>query len=378
MNNKIKSGYNEVKNICSSGKGVFDMSVKVSKLEHELVITFAYSTERINKIKRINGYKWDVDKKQWTIPFSDENLARLKDLFKSEQLHLEFINNEANLKNIKIMEEQLRLKGYSFKTRATYIKHIKRFISFTDQKLDLVTEEDIRKYILFLIDEQNSHSYVNQAISAIKFLCNETLKKDQMIESIPRPKKENKLPNVLSFEEVNKILGALENQKHRAILFLVYSSGLRVGEVVRLRPSDIDSQRMLIHVVQGKGRKDRYTLLSEVALNQLRKYYSLYKPEKWLFPGQNKSEFLTERTVERIFEKARVLAKINKKASVHTLRHSFATHLLEGGTDLRFIQELLGHSSSKTTEIYTHVTQKNLSKIQSPLDKLSSNLNNRL
>jgi integrase/recombinase XerD len=148
-----------------------------------------------------------------------------------------------------------------------------------------------------------------------------------------------------------------------------------VGEVVRLKIQDIDSSRMLIHVVQGKGRKDRYTLLSEIALTQLRKYYSLYKPEIWLFPGQDKKEFLTERTVERVFEKACSLAKINKKATVHTLRHSFATHLLEGGTDLRFIQELLGHSSSKTTEIYTHVTQKNISNIQSPLDKLNFSRN---
>jgi site-specific recombinase XerD len=156
---------------------------------------------------------------------------------------------------------------------------------------------------------------------------------------------------------------------------LIYSARLRVGEVVRLKIEDIDSCRMLIHVVQGKGRKDRYTLLSEITLTQLRKYYSLYKPEIWLFPGQDKREFLTERTVERVFEKACSLAKINKKATVHTLRHSFATHLLEGGTDLRFIQELLGHSSSKTTEIYTHVTQKNIANIQSPLDKLSAGKN---
>ncbi|QGU94333.1 tyrosine-type recombinase/integrase [Clostridium bovifaecis] len=129
---------------------------------------------------------------------------------------------------------------------------------------------------------------------------------------------------------------------------------------------------MLIHVVQGKGKKDRYTILSEVALKQLRRYFIIYKPERWLFPGQNKNEFLTERTVERVFEKACFLAKINKNVSVHTLRHSFTTHLLEGGTDLRYIQELLGHSSSKTTEIYTHVTQKSISNIVSPLDKIRS------
>ncbi len=165
------------------------------------------------------------------------------------------------------MEEQLKLKGYSSKTRNTYIKHIKRFSSFIDKELDSVSEQDIRKYMLFLLDQKNSHSYVNQAISAVKFLCNGVLNQGSVIDSIPRPKKENKLPNVHS-----------------------------------------------------------YTLLSEIALNELRKYYSLYKPEKWLFPGQNKTEFFTERTVERVFEKACLAAKINKRASVHTLRHSFATH----------------------------------------------------
>ncbi|WML34333.1 site-specific tyrosine recombinase/integron integrase [Clostridium sp. OS1-26] len=350
------------------------MSVKVSKLENELIITFTYSTERINKIKSIKGYRWNPNEKEWSVPFCDENINILKNIFRNEQLYIDFIIDEKAERIIKYMDEQLKLKGYSFKTRTTYIKHIKRFSSFIDKDLDSITEQDIRRYILFLLDEQNSsHSYANQAISSIKFLCNDTLKQGKIIESIPRPKKENKLPKVLSFEEVKKILGALNNEKHKTILFLVYSAGLRVGEVVRLRSEDIDSKRMLIHVVQGKGKKDRYTLLSEIALNQLRKYYRIFKPEKWLFPGQNKEEFLTERTVERIFEKACFLANINKKASVHTLRHSFATHLLEGGTDLRFIQELLGHSSSKTTEIYTHVTKKNLSNIQSPLDKLSKN-----
>ncbi len=349
------------------------MSVKVSKAENELIITFAYSPEKISKVKSIKGYKWDIDKKEWSVPFSYENIDIIKSLFKNEQLDFDFIRSKQDIRIISLMDEQLRLKGYSFKTRKTYIKHIKRYLSFIDKQLDLATEQDIKSYILFLMDEQNSHSYANQAISSIKFLYNDTLEQGQIIKSMARPKKENKLPNVLSFEEVKKILGALDNEKHRAILFLVYSSGLRVGEVVRLTLQDIDSKRMLIHVVQGKGRKDRYTLLSEIALMELRRYYRLYKPEKWLFPGQNKEKFLTERTVERIFEKACSLARVHKKVSVHTLRHSFATHLLEGGTDLRFIQELLGHSSSKTTEIYTHVTQKNLSNIQSPLDKLSSN-----
>lgn len=348
------------------------MAISISKVEDKLIITFPYSPERIRKIKSIKEYNWNMQKKEWSVPFSNENVKMLQSLFKNEQVRFDFIKDNEAESALKFMDECLNLKGYSFKTRKTYIKHIRRFLSFVQKKFDLIDEQDIRKYILFLLDNQVSHSYANQAISAAKFLFNDTLKQSREIETILRPKKENKLPSVLSFEEVKKILEALDNEKHKAILFLVYSSGLRVGEVVRLRLEDIDSKRMLIHVIQGKGRKDRYTLLSELALNQLRKYYSLYKPEKWLFPGQNKEEFLTERTVERVFEKACTLAEIRKKVSVHTLRHSFATHLLEGGTDLRFIQELLGHSSSKTTEIYTHVTQKSISNIQSPLDRLSN------
>lgn len=350
------------------------MAITISKAENKLTITFDYSPERVEKVKSIKGYRWNPEKKEWTVPFCDENINTLKKLFRSEQINIDFMSNDKNNKILGAVEEQMKLKGYSFKTRKAYIKHLKVFAGFIDKDLDSVDKGDIRSFILFLLDEQKtSHSYANQAISSIKFLCNDTLNQKQEIEALPRPKKEKYLPNVLSFEEVSKILNTLNNEKHKTILFLVYSAGLRVGEVVRLRLEDIDSKRMLIHVVQGKGRKDRYTLLSEIALKQLRKYYSLYKPETWLFPGQNQKEFLTERTVERIFEKACILARIDKKVSVHTLRHSFATHLLESGTDLRFIQELLGHSSSKTTEIYTHVTQKNLANIMSPLDKLGNN-----
>ncbi|HEY5560613.1 MAG TPA: tyrosine-type recombinase/integrase [Clostridiaceae bacterium] len=269
------------------------------------------------------------------------------------------------------MEENIKLKGYSFKTKKSYIGQIKRFSSFINKNLDEISNEDVRKYILFLLEKEGiSHSYVNQAISSIKFLCNEVLKQNIGIDSMARPKKENKLPNILSFQEVTKVLGVLKNEKHKTILYMIYSAGLRVGEVIKLKIEDIDSQRMLIHVVQGKGRKDRYTLLSKIALTQLRKYYTLYKPEVWLFSGQNSKRYITERTVEKIFENAIKIAKINKKVSVYCLRHSFATHLFEGGVDLRYIQELLGHASSKTTEIYTHVTQKSLANIQSPLDKL--------
>ena len=276
------------------------MTVNISKHKSELIVSFDYSQERIAKIKCIKGHKWNVIDKIWVIPFTEENLAILKELFKNEQKNIYVENNLRNQELYNLMEEEIKLKGYSFKTKKSYMSHIKRFSSFINKNLDEIVNKDVRQYSLFL----------------------------------------------------------------------TYSAGLRVGEVIKLQSQDIDSQRMLIHIVQGKGKKDRYTVLSEIALEQLRKYYKLYKPEKWLFPGQNSKEYITERTVQRVFENACIAAKITKKATVHTLRHSFATHLLEGGIDLRYIQELLGHSSSKTTEIYTHVTQKSISNIQSPFDKL--------
>ena len=167
-----------------------------------------------------------------------------------------------------------------------------------------------------------------------------------------------------------KIFSCIDNIKHKALMVMMYSSGLRVGEVVRLKIEDIDSKRMLIHVRQSKGYKDRYTLLSKQALVILRDYFKRYKPEVWLFPGGKSNDHLTERSAQKVFDNARLKSGIIKKVSLHTLRHSFATHLLEAGTDLRYIQELLGHSSSKTTEIYTHVSKKDIGRILSPLDRI--------
>ena len=197
-----------------------------------------------------------------------------------------------------------------------------------------------------------------------------TLHQQAPIENLPRPKKEHKLPDILSQQEVLRLFKAVENPKHRAIILLTYSGGLRLGEVVRLRVEDIDKDRQLIHIRKTKGQKDRYTLLSGVALEALRAYYRRYRPKTWLFPGARPGRHLHERSVQKVFERAHQKAKIRKHVSMHTLWHSFATHLLESGNDLRYIQELLAHSSSRTTEIYTHVSEKSISKIQSPLDSL--------
>ncbi len=192
--------------------------------------------------------------------------------------------------------------------------------------------------------------------------------KKNFVFAIKRPKKDRKLPAVLSREEISKLLSSIANVKHKAILMLTYSAGLRVSEVVKLKLEDIDTERKLIHIRGAKGRKDRYTILSDVAMNTLKLYIESYHPENWLFPSKEDNSYITVRTVQRIFEDACNKAEIKKDVTVHSLRHSFATHLLESGIDLRYIQELLGHKSSKTTEIYTHVSNRDLGKIQSPLD----------
>jgi len=232
-----------------------------------------------------------------------------------------------------------------------------------------VENSDVRDYLFHLVEEKEvSTSTLNTAINALKFYYGEVLKRRFAYE-IKRPKKDKKLPVVLSQEEVSRILSSVTNIKHRLILMLMYSAGLRVGEVVKLRVEDIDAGRGMIRIRGGKGRKDRYTILSEVALKTFKEYVEKYKPEKWLFPGQRKNKHISTGTVQAIFEKAGDKADIKKEVTVHSLRHSFATHLLSG-VDLRCIQEMLRHKHSKTTEIYTHVSTKNLSKIKSPLDML--------
>lgn len=241
---------------------------------------------------------------------------------------------------------------------------------YKDLDPEKITEEQIREYLLYLIEQRDvSISYQNQSINAIKFYYEQVLGRPVQTYYIQRPKKERTLPNVLSEEEVLSIIKCAENLKHRAMLSLIYSSGLRLGEMINLKLHDIDSKRMLIIVKQGKGKKDRVTLLSVKILHLLREYFKKYKPRDYLFEGQFGEQY-SSTSVQKVFRMAKQKAGIRKKATVHTLRHSFATHLLERGTDLRYIQSLLGHQSAKTTEIYTHITKRGLDKITSPLDNL--------
>lgn len=272
------------------------------------------------------------------------------------------------------VRREMRLRNYSHKTIKAYTSCLHSFTRYFQPRHPRQIEEiDIRNYLLYLLEEKRfSAATVNQVFNALRFLYVELYRMPFTIGSLPRPKKEKQLPVILSQEEVVKILDAVDNLKHKTLLMLIYSAGLRVGEVVRLKIADIDSQRKLIYLKSAKGKKDRYTILSDVALATLRKYYKEYKPKEYLFEGAEGRRHIAERSVQNVFERTIKTAGIRKQATVHSLRHSFATHLLESGTDLRYIQELLGHSSSKTTEIYTHVSKKSLGKIISPLDTVLS------
>jgi site-specific recombinase XerD len=237
--------------------------------------------------------------------------------------------------------------------------------------LEDLSNDDVRDYLLYQIEERRmSAGTISQIINSLRFLYTEVYERPFLVGVIERPKRGQKLPVVLSVEEVKAILEGLGNLKHRVMLMLVYSAGLRVGEVVSLKPEDIDSERKMIHVRSGKGKKDRYTILSDVVLDVLREYWKAYKPRTWVFEGKIPGVPYSVRSAERVFEVAVRKAGIHKNVSIHSLRHSFATHLLEQGTDIRFIQELLGHSSVRTTEIYTHVSRKQIATMRSPIEQI--------
>jgi site-specific recombinase XerD len=211
---------------------------------------------------------------------------------------------------------------------------------------------------------------MTQALSALKFLHETVLGVEPPVPKLSRIQRSRYLPTVLSREEARRLIRAARNPKHRAILLLLYSAGLRVGEAVRLRIPDIDSERMVIHVRGAKGKKDRIVMLADATLEALRSYWRYHRPEKWLFPGERRDRHLNTRAVQRMVTDTARRAGIRKRVTPHTLRHTFATHLLENGTDLRYIQRLLGHKKSTTTEIYTHVADRDLARIRSPADML--------
>jgi site-specific recombinase XerD len=272
------------------------------------------------------------------------------------------------------MEMDMRLRRFSPKTIACYLACMKGVAKHFRKSPAELGDEEIRAYLYCLMEERKvSQSVLVQTYSALKFFFEKTLQKQWNAFRIPRCKQRRKLPGVLTREEVESILSATKNLKHRAILMTIYSAGLRIGEVTRLKVSDIDSGRMMIRVNEGKGLKDRYTLLGERNLEMLRRYWKAYRPLEWLFPGRNASGPVSISAIQRVFKTSLAKTGIKKKASVHTLRHCFATHLLESGTDLYYIQRLLGHKSAGTTSVYLHITGKDIGKIKSPIDSSVGN-----
>ncbi len=290
----------------------------------------------------------------------------------NEDINVEWFRKRKVSETYKTCPEEfllkLEIKRYSNNTVRTYIQHFEKFINaHNETDLMRIDENDIRLYLQGLVQKGRSNSYLNQTINSIKFYYEVVKEMPNRFYSVERPRREEKLPVVLSKQEVRDIIDATPNIKHKCILSVLYSGGLRISELLNLKLRDIDSKRMIITVNQGKGNRDRLTLLSEKVLIELRQYFIKEKPQEYLFESPDGGKY-SNTSVQRILKKAAGTAGVHKHVHPHMLRHSFATHLLEAGTDLRYIQSLLGHKSTKTTEIYTHVATNTFTAIKNPLD----------
>jgi len=367
--------------------------------ENILELHIPFDQELINLIKTIPGAKWSADRKRWLLPNTPDNLKILfvtfKDkawvdataLFPKKEAKPEATSKlppvkEVPKESLPVLPEEvgkriikfadyLNSKRYSSQTVKVYTGSLETFLRFVQKPPEQVTNADLigfnNRYIL---KHRLSASYQNQVVNAVKLFFRKIENRQIDVELVERPRREHKLPNVLSKEEVKAILQAPSNIKHRTMLSLIYACGLRRSELINLKPAHIDSKRHLLLILDAKGKKDRVVPVSDKIIEMLRDYYKQYKPKLWLFEGQEPGEQYSETSLQKVLKMALETAGIKKPVTLHWLRHSYATHLLEAGTDLRYIQELLGHKSSKTTEIYTHVTEKSLQKIKSPFDDL--------
>ncbi|MBC8769357.1 site-specific integrase [Arenibacter sp. BSSL-BM3] len=362
-------------------------------INDQKMIGIKFSPDRLIQglIKSLPGPKWSERYNMAYIPNTKGNLGIIFNTFKgmvwinynrfltnrpintdNECVDVEWFRKRKSVVEYRVCPEEyllkLELKRYANSTVRTYVSFFEMFINhYKERELNAINESDIRAFLQKLIHRGVSNSYLNQAINAIKFYYEVVLGMPNRFYEIERPRKESKLPKVISKEEVLAIIENTNNIKHKCIIELLYGSGLRRGELLNLKIEDIDSKRMLVRVQGGKGNKDRYTLLSQTALEDLRVYFKEWKPQIYLFEGRKASKYGAE-SVLQIVKGAAQKAKIGQNVTPHVLRHSFATHLLESGVDLRQIQVLLGHGSSKTTEIYTHVATNTFNTIKNPLD----------
>jgi site-specific recombinase XerD len=362
-------------------------SLEVARIQNNrLRLGFRYDPDMVAVIKKQPLYSWEPETKTWTLPHTEKILGNLNEFCSSHGWVYKYLDEalqnghsrkpipSAIKKTRKCPEvyiERMTVLRYSPKSIQVYVDCFTEFLNYYPTKEPgEITHAEIIAYLHYLVDVRKiSTSYQNQAINAIKFYFEKIEGGKRETYYIDRPRKEKYLPEVLSTEEVKAIIDSIVNLKHKCMIMTAYSGGLRVGELLNLRIGDIDSKRMQIKIVQGKGKKDRVTLLSTKLLDLLRKYFREYHPASYLFVGATGGRY-SERSIQNVLKHACEAAGIRKHVTVHTLRHSFATHLLENNTDIRYIQALLGHTNPKTTQIYTHITTKGFDQIVSPLDNL--------
>lgn len=368
-------------------------TIKLDKAIHHgeevVLIQFPYDNKLGNEARKIKNIRWSKSLKAWHVPYSIAALNEIKTIFDPVSIidasclkekvgkEREALRNKRELstetlKHIEKFRSWMLSRRYSDSTIGTYTDALRTFLKFYHTKAvaDITNDDVIEFNNKYILANKLSASFQNQVVNAIKLFFRTIQHTNMNAELIHRPKRAFVLPNVLSKEEVKLLLNSLSNVKHKAMLSLIYSCGLRRSELLNLKLTDIDSKRNLIIIRQSKGRKDRIAPLSLKILELLREYFGAYKPKIWLFEGQDKKSRYDERSLASVLRLAVQKSKIKKPVTLHWLRHSYATHLLENGTDLRYIQEILGHSRSSTTEIYTHVSNKSIQKIVSPFDNL--------
>lgn len=346
-----------------------------------------FMTKEREAFKEVNTSFYHSNQTLWSVVNNEEILKKVKKIF-GDRLRVSDPNPQVKVPTVEISpkiqealdqnHQKMILKGFSASTIRTYQQELKQFFSFFEQQdYKTVNKEQIEGFIYHLISKYKiSEQKQNTIINAIKCYYEHTLGMPREYYQITRPKKSVNLPNVLSEEEVAAVLEFPENIKHRAILHTIYGAGLRVGEVIRLRVKDIRSDDGYIFIKDSKGKKDRHTVLSNYLLLLLREYYKVHKPSYWLFEGQDGGQY-SARSIQSIYRAAAKGAGVNPWSTPHTLRHSFATHLMKKGINIRYIQNALGHSSTKTTEVYTRVLGINNKTLTSPLDSLYETFNFR-
>lgn len=363
--------------------------IRNAEIENQpmVLLEFSFDPILIEQIKKISGSKWIPSLHTWSIPYSNQLINTLYQTFNGKAWldysgfkKIKFASrqddfpelSETTLLEIEKFKNWMRNRRYSESTIKNYVHSLGLFLRFTgDKDPKIITNEDLESFHKeYILAKKYSASFQSLVINAVKLYFSNRLHRKLEPSKIERPKQPRLLPHVLSKEDVKAILQAHQNVKHRAMLSLIYACGLRRGELLGLRLIDIDSKRGLLRVNQGKGRKDRLVPISEKMLELLRAYYRFAKPKEYLFEGVHLGHPYSAKSLENVLKQAVKKAGLSQNPTLHWLRHSYATHLLESGTDLRYIQELLGHKSSKTTEIYTHVSIKSIQNIKSPFDDL--------